>query len=291
MVRAFAGPTFVIGGWQLMQLSNLAGLLIVYIGFLLCLAEAIWEPELLRRPYQIQIALIGAVVYLVVAFTIGVVSVAAPLEIYARGNSADYPNIPIGDIPWQSTYYPLRLMLANNSSHDYNDLDLIIKPDKPITKIAQITGFCRLHFEDAVPLTQEMVVRSAASGQVSALSTILIATDGGYRVRCNTMPAKSAIEIIVAVVTPDDKPLKKPTTWIEDVIRQPAMEDGVSLVNHWFTDSRNPNLATGEVFSPKPLPSFVWVYGTYKCLNRIKGKTEKILIYDLTKNMPKVGYP
>lgn len=72
-VRAFVGPAFIIGGWQLTPISHSIGVLIVYIGFGLCLAECIWEPVLLAKPYQLQVALIGVVFTLAGAFTIGFV--------------------------------------------------------------------------------------------------------------------------------------------------------------------------------------------------------------------------
>jgi hypothetical protein len=200
-VRAFVGPAFVIGGWQIMSFSNVAGLVIVYFGFLLCLAECTWEPELLRRPYQLQIVLIGAAFALVAMFTILVVGVQAPLEIFATGNNAEYPSGElVGDIAWNTKFYPLRISINNPSTHDYNDVDFVIRPDKPITKITQISGFCRIHFEDNLPTTEDLAVIST-SGGVTALSPALLAADSGYRARCDTLPAHSAVEIVAAVVS------------------------------------------------------------------------------------------
>jgi hypothetical protein len=264
-----------------MQFSNVAGLLIVYAGFCLCLAECIWEPELLRRPYQLQVTLIGIVFSLIVVFTIFVVGVATPLGFHVTGNSADYATgVSIGNIPWLPNYSPLKLLIINSSEHDYEKLDFIIKPDKPIAKITQLSGFCHLQFEDAIPMTTDMEIFHEGSAQV--LFPILIATDGGYRMRCDVLPAKSSIEVVAALVTIDEKRLPPPPTMIEDVIREPLTEGSSNHVNHWFTDERNPNIATGKVFLEKPIPGIVWVYGTFRCLNRMRGKTEKLVVPDIT---------
>src|SRR5438093_3483405 len=52
VLRSLAGPAFVIGGWQLMSTSYVVGVSLVYLGFVICLAEIIWEPLFLRKPYQ-----------------------------------------------------------------------------------------------------------------------------------------------------------------------------------------------------------------------------------------------
>ena len=72
------GPGLVFAGWQLVAPSYTVGVLVAYVGFLICLAECIWEPALLSWPYQIQVVCIGLVLFFLVLFTIGVV-VRAPL--------------------------------------------------------------------------------------------------------------------------------------------------------------------------------------------------------------------
>lgn len=268
-----------------MSLSNIAGIAIVYFGFCLCLAECVWEPELVRRPYQIQVVLIGLVVALTTLFTINVVGVQAPLYAMATGSSMNYPPdaAMMADIhPWLEKYYPVRVLIKNASSHDYMDLNFVLKPDKPIAKISQISGFCKLYFEDAVPVSSDIGVQKPPDTEIQGLSTVLIATDGGYRVRCEKLPANSTIEILAALVNIDEKKLPAPTLWIEDVLRQPVVnKNSGTVINHWFTDSRNPHLASGEVFLSRPIPTFVWMYGTYKCLGRDRGSTEKLPVLDL----------
>ena len=64
----------------MIQVSCTWGTIVVYLGFLICLVECIWEPELIRRPHQIQLCLIAIVFALATAFTINVAFARAPLE-------------------------------------------------------------------------------------------------------------------------------------------------------------------------------------------------------------------
>jgi hypothetical protein len=68
IVRAFIGPTFVIGGWGLVPVSFIAGICIVYVGFAICLVECIWEPALIRGSYQRQVVFIGVIMFFVDLF-------------------------------------------------------------------------------------------------------------------------------------------------------------------------------------------------------------------------------
>ena len=136
LCRAFVGPAFVIGGWQLIPLSYVVGVLIVYAGFALCLAECIWEPALLARPYQLQIALIGVVFALGAAFSISVVLVLAPLtfDSYAMRKATHADGTDVEGIHWDSRFTELRVAVTNPTDDDYRNLDVVIQPDKWIHK-------------------------------------------------------------------------------------------------------------------------------------------------------------
>lgn len=218
LVRPFIGPAVVIGGWQLMPQSYLTGVLIVYVGFVLCLAECIWEPALLSRPYQLQIALIGVIFALVTVFSINVVFVWAPLtfDSYAM-RKGEYPSgTVIAGIPWDRHLTDLRVSVTNPTDDDYYNVDLIAQPDKWSYKAAiseENTG-CLL-----TPMggNSVLIVPSAKGGPTTVTGHRVgekfeaadnagdvfehFITDGGYRLRCEKFPAKFTVQIVFALAS------------------------------------------------------------------------------------------
>src|ERR1700690_188172 len=131
-VRALVGPAFVMGGWQIMATSYVAGVTIVYLGFLLCLVECIKEPELVSGPYPLQITLILAVIVLAEVFSVGVVLVRSPIDstAYVILNSDYRPGINVGQIPWNPHFTDLRVAIINPDDDDYSNVDIAIQPDQ-----------------------------------------------------------------------------------------------------------------------------------------------------------------
>jgi hypothetical protein len=267
LFRMFIGPTFVIGGWQLTPLSYVAGVLIVYAGFVLCLAEFIWEPALLNKPYQVQIALIGIVFALAVAFSINVVSLSAPLNFdsYAMRNG-EYPSgTVIAGIHWDSHLTDLRVSITNPTDADYYNLDLAVQPDKWNYKAGMLeenTG-CLL---TSIGGNGLLIVDSAKGGEnrvtmhrvgdkfeaSDSLGDVFehFITEGGYRLRCDKFPAKFTVQIVFALAS------IKPELRAKFLPRD--MKPGVNLtVTEWLPMNKF------DILEVKPSPSRVAIQGNY----------------------------
>jgi hypothetical protein len=91
--RAFIGPAFVIGGWQLIGTSYVTSVALVYVGFVLCLLECMYEPFLLRGSYVLQVILIGMVFGFADLFAINLVSARRLMgKSFCRFRSKTRPN-------------------------------------------------------------------------------------------------------------------------------------------------------------------------------------------------------
>jgi hypothetical protein len=201
-----------------MQFSYLAGLVIVYFGFCLCVAECVWEPALLSKPYQVQIVLIGIVFSLMIVFTIVVVGMSSRLTLYSfamrKGTYADGANIE--GIEWNAHFTDLRIIITNPVDEEYRSLNVIITPDTFTNKAVVVD---RRFGCDLFPLNRQWVTLAHArsSGAITPTATwsgtqvemhdnagniyTVVATDGAQRLTCSVLPGRSSIEIVFAAVT------------------------------------------------------------------------------------------
>ncbi|MCU1303881.1 MAG: hypothetical protein JWQ87_4165 [Candidatus Sulfotelmatobacter sp.] len=196
LFRAFIGPAFVVGGWSLIPTSFITGVIVVYLGLVLSLAECVLEAELLRKPYQLQLCLIGVVVFVFVAFTIGVVSVSAPLRLGAFTNDLDYlaSAAPTpGNIQWSPIYTELDLYVINATDNNYDDVELWVKPNEPVAAIAQSGTLADVSFENWWGYSGWITIDNVG------IPWVLYATDAGYKVHCRRIPRHSSLQIVMAI--------------------------------------------------------------------------------------------
>jgi hypothetical protein len=240
LFRAFAGPLFVIGGWQIIPLSYVTGVALVYIGFVLCVIECIWEPALLRRPYQLQIALIAIVLILADAFSINVVLVLAPLTLdsYAIRTEEHPTGETIAKIAWDSHFTDLRVLITNPTDDDYRDVDMTAQPDRWNYRAAifEENSGCQL---TAMGGNSLLIVPSGKGGATHVtghrVGTSFQAEDDagdvfepfiaerGYRLICAKLPSHFTVQLVFALVSvdqslkdkvlPPNNPGAKPGTW------------------------------------------------------------------------------
>ena len=200
-LRTLAGPAFVIGGWQLIPTSYIAGALIVYLGFVVCLVEVIWEPVLLRRPCQLQVALVAIVFVAIAVFTISIVIVDAPLCFSTMATDIKYGEHEApGGIEWIPAFSELDLFIANNTDNDYENINLLVRPDVPIAKIAQISSLPDVTFADRQGLIARATIEEV--NKQAPIHLEFIATDVGYKIHCGKLPEHFSLNIIMALAAP-----------------------------------------------------------------------------------------
>jgi hypothetical protein len=273
-VRALVGPAIVITGWQLMATSCAWGAAIVYFGFLLSLAEWIWEPALLQRPYQIQIALIGIVFSLAAAFTIGVASAPAPVKFKSFETNIDYTgaNAPAG-ITWNPFFTELDFIVTNPTDENYDNVDLLVRPDFPIAKIAQMSNLQGVSFEDRYGVNMRAKIEEI--GKQSPVPVEFLATDAGYKVHCGSIPPNSSLSLVMAIVDfkkalpPDpSKPVVIPSG--EDLSHftiPVTIKNNDGTFTYWF------GRVNERRYLPKPTPTKVYVEISYTANHCRKHKT------------------
>lgn len=266
-------PCSVIGGWQVIPLSYLTGVLIVYAGFALCLTECIWEPALLEKPYPWQIALIGIVFTLATMFSINVVGALAPLtfDSYAM-RKGEYPSgTVIAGILWNSHFTDLRVSITNPTDDDYSDIDIAIQPDKWNYKAAILqenTG-CQLISMGGKGINimpngiggATSITGHRVGDEVDATTNVgdvfeHFLTSGGYRLRCGKFPAHSAVQVVFALAAVDQKLIDKvlppsPTAPKKDGTWRMGYFDLPLPMNKF------------DLLEPRPSPAVVIVEGHY----------------------------
>lgn len=279
LVRAFFAPAFVIGGWQLMATSSFWGLTVVYLGFAFCLAECIWEPALIRKAYQLQICLIGIVIFLTTAFTIGVALVFAPLNLQALAWKSDFAGSAPGGIAWRPVFVGLDLIVSNPTDGNYDNIDLWVRPDYPVAQIAQLSNLSEVSFEDKLGFTSRVTIEDV-SAKVGA-PMVFLATDAGYKVHCARIPPNSSLRIVMAVVDikktqPSDpkKPISIPSNVsIDDFFLEYTLDTKGDKSTYWFGSPKNLS-----AYAPGAKPKQLVVSGAYTASSRRRTTKQNLAV-------------
>jgi hypothetical protein len=269
--RKWAGPVFIIGGFGLIPQDFNFGVTLVYVGFILLIAEIIYDPKIISKPYQVQIVSVCAAFCAAGVFTITVVATQAPIGLYSyalnNGNHADGTNI--SGIVWDSRFTELRVNISNSEPFDDEDIDLLVHPDKWVYRgsIIDVPLTCELHAAGGDSLSS---TRKTKDGPFTTTATrigslkdveindtegndhVTLATEGGYRLRCAKLPANSAVKLVFAVVEIDDKKLDPQATV------KPG-QFGMTM-----TGPLPLSFSEFDVFKPRPRPSTVTIKGSYK---------------------------
>jgi hypothetical protein len=277
LLRAVAGPGFIIGGWQLVSASFIWGTIIVYAGFAICLAECIWEPQLLRWPYQTQVGCIGLVMLFLDMFTIGVVLVRAPLDVSAF-TMRSTENLAPGGILWKPFFTELDVVFANQTDMTYENVDVLVRPDYPVAAIAQTGNLSDVSFQDRYGLFARNTVEDLSTGRIIAMPPI--ATDAGYKIHCGRIPPRTSLMLVMAIVEmrkappPQQRLQLPPNASMEGFSSQVTVADKEEGTFHyWYGQEINTHL-----YIPNPNPSRVTVRGSYIGGNKPRDINQDVIV-------------
>lgn len=269
-LQTLVGPAFAVGGWQLMSLSYIAGILLAYVGFIVWFYESLVETAL--RPLVRIASLVLAVVFIVIfsrdfVFISGLLS----LDSYAMRNGDYSPGTMVAGIPWNSHFTDLRMWVSNTTERDYEDVILTIRSDKWNYKAAiktedtgcQLTSLGGNSIRVAISKGGATTITSHLEGghfdsqdNVGDVFETLI-ENGGYRLVCGKMPAHSSIEIVFALATLDHNIANPLLNAKPDANAKP--DDWQITASHW-KGLKDKFSALGI----RPWPSVVNVSGHYK---------------------------
>ena len=199
-----------------------------------------------------------------------------PVGLFARTSSAKQPNgAVIGNIPWSDKYREVRVTITNNSNRNVEAIDLVVRPDQPVAAVAQVTNISDVSFTPNDPPVVEMQELETADRR-TVMPTIPLATLRGYRVRCDALPRRSRLELVMAAVTINET-------------GDGSGADKVLRVNYnsgqaaWFAHPGH----SGAVFALKPTVKEVFISGQYTVAEREHNVSRRLKTVDFFKGIPR----
>lgn len=165
-----------------------------------------YEPRLLREPYQLQVVCIGVIFCLFDLFIIKVAFVRAPLNISALGLGPVY-NLRPGGLDWKPFYNELDIVFTNQTDMPYENFNALVRPEVPVAGIAQIGNLPDVSFRDRYGVVGDAFVRNPQTNETT--KAVILATDAGYSVSCKEVPAGSSLQLVMETV--GIKPLPPPS--------------------------------------------------------------------------------
>ena len=267
MMRVVIGPGLIIAGAEEIQSSYGLGVFILYVGFVVALAESVYEPMILQLDQRIQVGLIGVIFFLCTLFSILFVFSRAPINFSALLLSdTDYsPGIGPGNIAWHSFYTELDLIVTNPSEENYDNVDILVRPDYPVAAIGQLSNLLDVSFEDLFGVRNEITIQDGTT-HMKLGNLTLIATNAGYKVHCAHIPPNSSLKIVMAVVDlkyshPNQHKLSTITP--ADITFEQSFTNAEGRFTYWFGTPANTDLyLTGA------RPRKIAVSGSYTASNR-----------------------
>jgi hypothetical protein len=187
------------GAFGLISLYYWTSVIFCYVGLSLLFIDAYFHPELTKGW---RATLVCVVVVLFAGFTFGIVLVPAPINFWATCFGGEYPSgAMVAGIPWSKKYVELRIYINNPTRFDYEEVNLVIRPDKPVVAVAQAGEYPKVTFRDAYGSNTHLEDLTLATGERKVIPLMLIATDSGYRVRCEKLPAHTNIQMVMAIAS------------------------------------------------------------------------------------------
>jgi hypothetical protein len=270
-----AGIAAELFGWGSLLLEGWFWFAVVtiYAGFALLAIDAWFEPKLTTKW---KTPVIAVLVGLAAIFSWVCVFVDAPVDFGAIITDAPYPaGTNIAGISFRPEFTELRLLIKNPTTMDYKNLNIVIQPTVPVAAIAQLTNVSGVSFEDKNGVSARMTVYPGP-GKATAVPQSLLATDVGYRMRCERLLSGQSITVIIALADMKTPPPSSLT--LDDVLHNKdnilriKIADSSSSRNYWYG---HPD---GDVYTPRPDTQAVFVDGKYEARYRERSISQKITV-------------
>ena len=183
LIRVAAGPGLVLAGFGVIPAFFWWGVFLVYLGILVCLAEAIWDPWLLKGPETSQVSIIGLVFASASLFTIAVVLRANPLYVGYRITDTKL----------------VELHIRNDSEQDdYQDMDLTMCMDAKNAFFDKVRNLNDFPYLTVVGPEWKLSHEEEALFYSDGTSWRMISQT--LRVRCSILPKHSSIDALLSIV-------------------------------------------------------------------------------------------
>jgi hypothetical protein len=272
-MRAIGAAGIFIGLGSILFLGWFwAGIAFVYAAAAVILVD-LWLERELRAQWKIA----GSVVCLAcaAAFSRAIVFVEAPLDVAALVTNAEYPpGATISGVPWKKEFTELQMRVINPSDRNYDDISLLIQPTEPIASIQQVvTSVAGIYFTDEHDLSAKLA-DVKPFGRALAIPLVILATDAGYVMHCPRLPARTSIQILIALADikwnpppePSNRPMQDQVN-DKDYVLRIKMDD---FSTYWLGH------ADGNVYVGHPKPQWIKIDGEYTGGFRTRDISKKI---------------
>jgi hypothetical protein len=240
-------------------------MVVLAYALLILVGVELWFEPLVRK---FRWGSCSALLLAAVWFSIAIPFSSAPLSLVAYSPPGDYPpGTPVGGIPWDPHFAELRIGITNPTDADYQGLDLLLKPCCWVRQASILDNAPGCTLSEVGGGDILSMATASKSGKLTVMATPVgtgldlydsggnayttVATDAGYRLRCDRFPSHYSVKIIFAAVTvlpalaqlaPRPKPGQR----------------GMSIAE--LSGAKRPS----DVFGPKPSPSEILVKGHYR---------------------------
>jgi hypothetical protein len=201
----------------------------------------------------------------------------------AFSNDIDYPSGFVENgIEWSPKYTDVEVSLANSTQYDYSQLDLLIKPQEPVLAASLLaTSLTASISRQEDPLySMHLQLYRRSTKQRFDIPTVFWASTAGFRLRVDTFPANSHINVVLAIADIDETKTQNsdyyPGPWT------------IGKDKFWFRWENHP--ITDDLFKARPEPQSVTISGSYVAFYRRKHVGENLTVEkpwaNVIKNLP-----
>lgn len=194
----------------------------------------------------------------------------------------------IEGIQWQPYYTELDVIINNPTDASYEDVNVLVRPDYPVARIAQLSNLSDVSFEDKMGLTMRMMIEESplyedgTSGPFGPASPyVFIATNAGYKIHCGRIPPDSSLRLIMALV--DIKKIGKsipykphmviPMSELPKESDFPAEIEFNTGETYWYVIP-----GVRNYFAPRPNPKKLTIEGSYIADSKRQRIKQEVLI-------------
>jgi hypothetical protein len=220
-------------------------------------------------------------------FSAKVVFVSAPINFNSLASKSDYALAAnLGGITWRSVFIELDLIVTNPTDGNYDNAELLVRPDYPIAAIAQLSNLSDVSFEDNLGVTNRVTIEDL-SAKVGA-PMVFLATDAGYKVHCGRIPPNNSLRIVMAVVdikksqaSDPNKPFTVPSNVsIDDFFMVQTFDTKGDKSTYWYGSPKNLS-----AYAPGAKPHKITVRGFYTASNRKRNINQDLIVNSMTREL------
>jgi hypothetical protein len=274
---------------------SLANLTIIggILSLMVATAMSLWSKD--RSPAHVAMGVILAGATLSIASYHLLWTPKMELKIEASTTKANFPaNTKLAGIDWTNNYAMVRVVIVNQTNKNYEGLDLNILPNSPVVAAGQESSVEGVSFSPTAAPMFDMELVNSTTRERTVVPLVLVATNAGYRVRCDKLPSKHRLVLVFAGVE-----MSAPT-------HNPGVLQEVLSLNYWCRIKNDKNGTSawfghsnhaGVIFSAsRPVVSLVDVRGRFTAMGRVNEVKQAITVRDsvgdaLKLIMPQAGSP